>query len=175
MTHIARRSNPYDIRGTSLLNRLFRCYVPGTTARMSDGSCKPIEEVKVVVSGGITDVRESNGVALTGQTWVYTDTISVQGLNEVSIESPEKYILAQNYPNPFNPSTTIQFAIPEQSFVKLEIFNTLGEKVDVLLAEELNAGTYRFDWNAKNLTSGIYYYSLTADNFRHTRKLILLK
>jgi hypothetical protein len=88
---------------------------------------------------------------------------------------PDGFALEQNFPNPFNPSTTIRFAVPEQSFVRLEIFNTLGEKVDVLLLEELNAGTYRVDWNGNNLTSGTYYYSLTTDNFRQTKKLILLK
>lgn len=88
---------------------------------------------------------------------------------------PDGFALEQNFPNPFNPSTTIRFSVPEQSFVRLEIFNTLGEKVDVLLAEELNAGKYKYDWNGNNLTSGAYYYSLTTDNFRQTRKLILLK
>ena len=97
------------------------------------------------------------------------------GVEKESEVIPDEFTLAQNYPNPFNPSTTIQFSVPEQSFVSLEIFNTLGEKVDLLLAEELNAGTYRYNWNAGNLTSGIYYYSLSADNFRQTKKLILLK
>jgi N-acetylneuraminic acid mutarotase len=124
---------------------------------------------KVVLAGGVT-----NGPALSAQTWVFTDTVTVLGLNDHGVK-PVGYSLNQNYPNPFNPSTTIQFSIPEQAFVKLEIFNTLGEKVDVLLNEELNAGTYEYKWNAKNLTNGIYYYSLTSENFRQTKKLILLK
>jgi hypothetical protein len=97
------------------------------------------------------------------------------GVEKESEIVPDRFTLSQNYPNPFNPSTTIQFAIPEQSFVKLEIFNTLGEKVDILLSEELTVGTYKYNWNAFNLASGIYYYSLTANNFRQTKKLILLK
>lgn len=87
----------------------------------------------------------------------------------------DDFSLEQNYPNPFNPRTTIQFSIPEQSFVTLVIFNSIGEKVDVLFEGELNTGTYKYDWNAGGLTSGTYYYSLTADNFSRARKLILLK
>jgi hypothetical protein len=88
---------------------------------------------------------------------------------------PDDFKLEQNYPNPFNPSTTIQFSIPEQSFVTLEIFNSLGEKVDLLIAEELDTGKYKFNWNAGNLTSGTYYYILIANDFRQAKKLILLK
>lgn len=98
--------------------------------------------------------------------------------SSVEMESdvvPDGFALEQNFPNPFNPSTTIQFSISKQSFVTLEIYNSLGEKVDVLIAEELNAGKYKFNWNAENLTSGTYYYSITADNFRQAKKLILLR
>ena len=135
---------------------------------------RSVNELKIVVSGGITDVPENIGVTLTGQTWVFTDTVTVNGINDLRVE-PVSYSLNQNYPNPFNPSTTIQFSIPEQTIIGLEIFNTLGEKVDVLLNEELNAGTYEYKWTADNLTSGIYFYSLTSENFRQTKKLILLK
>lgn len=135
---------------------------------------RSVNELKIVVSGGITDVPENIGVTLTGQTWVFTDTVTVNGINDLRVE-PVSYSLNQNYPNPFNPSTTIQFSIPEQTIIELEIFNTLGEKVDVLLNEELNAGTYEYKWTADNLTSGIYFYSLTSENFRQTKKLILLK
>jgi N-acetylneuraminic acid mutarotase len=135
---------------------------------------RSVNELKIVVSGGITDAPESIGVVLTGQTWVFTDTVSVLGLNDHGVK-PVGYNLNQNYPNPFNPSTTIQFSIPEQTIIKLEIFNTLGEKADVLVNEKLNAGTYEYEWTTENLTSGIYYYSLTSENFRQTKKLILLK
>ena len=83
--------------------------------------------------------------------------------------------MSQNFPNPFNPSTTIQFSIPEQTFVTLEVFNTLGEKVSTLVSEELNAGIYKFEWNAKRLPSGIYFYTLNAGSFTQIKKMILLK
>jgi hypothetical protein len=88
---------------------------------------------------------------------------------------PTEYSLNQNYPNPFNPSTTIQFSIPEQSFVKLEIFNTLGEKITTLVSEELSTGNYKYEWNAEGLISGIYFYKINSNNFSQTKKLVLLK
>jgi Secretion system C-terminal sorting domain len=99
-------------------------------------------------------------------------TVSVEAVdNQISSE----YLLEQNYPNPFNPSTTIQFSIPEQSIVKLEVFNTLGEKVSTLVSEELKAGNYKYDWNAENLSSGIYFYRLNTNNFSEKKKMIFLK
>jgi hypothetical protein len=88
---------------------------------------------------------------------------------------PEKFILSQNYPNPFNPSTTIEFAIPEQSFVRLEVFNTLGEKIATLVSEELNAGSYKYDWEAADLPSGVYLYRLQTAAFSTSKKMILLR
>ena len=123
---------------------------------------------RVAISGGIT-----TGPALTNQTWVFTETI--QGINIEEGEIPEEYSLMQNYPNPFNPSTTIRFSIPAASYVTLEVFNALGEKVDVLVSEELSAGTYKYEWKAKDLTSGIYFYKLQTGSFVETKKMILLK
>jgi len=110
----------------------------------------------------------SNGARIFKRTFVV-------GVEEVTSEVPVSYQLAQNYPNPFNPNTTIQFSIPEPSFVKLEIFNTLGEKISTLVSEELNAGNYKYDWNAENLTSGIYFYRLSTSNFSEMKKMIFLK
>lgn len=105
---------------------------------------------------------------------------SVEGENDII---PDEISLWQNYPNPFNPSTKIQFAIPQSSFVTIEVFNALGESVGVLVSEELNAGTYSYTWNAKNLTSGIYFYriqaldpeSISGQSFVQTKKMILVK
>jgi subtilisin family serine protease len=88
---------------------------------------------------------------------------------------PQNYNLSQNYPNPFNPNTNIKFSIPQTSFVTLEVFNALGESVDVLFSEELNAGSYNYDWNASNLTSGIYFYRLQTAEFVETKKMTLMK
>lgn len=86
-----------------------------------------------------------------------------------------QYILEQNFPNPFNPSTTIEFFLPETVPVQLTIFNQLGEQVASLINHNLLAGVHRFEWQAGDLPSGIYYYKLNAGNFSNTKKLILLK
>jgi hypothetical protein len=88
---------------------------------------------------------------------------------------PEEYVLSDNFPNPFNPSTTIQFAIPEQSFVKLEIYNSLGEKIKTLVNEDMPAGIYSVDWNAENLPSGTYIYHIQTNSFIKSKKMILMK
>jgi len=96
---------------------------------------------------------------------------------------PDKYTLAQNYPNPFNPGTTIEFALPTAGFVTLSIFNILGEQVATLVSENLTAGSYKYEWDASELTSGIYFYRLqsvdpessSGQGFVKTKKMILLR
>lgn len=120
-----------------------------------------------IIVGGIADNTN------TGAVWVFVPgTTSVQ---QTSNETPMSFLLEQNYPNPFNPSTNIQFALPQSGYVTLEILNVTGERVDVLISEELNAGNYNYEWNAANLTSGIYFYQLNAGSFVETRKMVLLK
>ncbi|MEK7249485.1 MAG: T9SS type A sorting domain-containing protein, partial [Bacteroidota bacterium] len=88
---------------------------------------------------------------------------------------PANFSLSQNYPNPFNPSTTIEFALPHSSFVSLNVFTVLGEKVATLVADRLNAGTHAVHWNATGLPSGVYFYRLEAAVFTQTKRLILLR
>jgi len=128
------------------------------------------EEIKVVIAGGITP-----GPTVSNQTWIFTDTVQVVGINKIDNTIPEDYELFQNYPNPFNPSTIIRFSIPAVSFVTLEVFSALGEKVEVLVSEELSAGTYKYEWKAEDLTSGIYFYRLSTESFSEIKKMILLK
>jgi hypothetical protein len=100
--------------------------------------------------------------------------------NDKMIPVPEEYALYQNFPNPFNPSTTFRFDIPEDSRVKLEIYNILGQKVFTLLNADMEAGYHKATWNGMDATgrkmaSGIYIYKLKAGTFTKTRKMILLK
>ncbi len=88
---------------------------------------------------------------------------------------PKEFKLYQNYPNPFNPSTTIQFALPKESFTKLEIFNALGQKITTLFSETLLPGIYKYKWDAGGFSSGVYFYRIIADNFVQTKKLLLMK
>jgi len=102
----------------------------------------------------------------------YSDKITVE-LGELVKE----YKLEQNYPNPFNPSTEIKFSIPQNSNVKLELFNMLGEKVATLINQEMTAGSHNYQLSISNyqLSSGIYLYKLQSGNFVQTRKLMLIK
>ncbi len=79
---------------------------------------------------------------------------------EQSGSMPSHFTLEQNYPNPFNPSTNIQFALSQSSFVALEVFNALGERIDVLVSKELNTGSYEVNFNSRGLTSGVYFYKM---------------
>lgn len=82
--------------------------------------------------------------------------------------------LFQNYPNPFNPTTNISVSIPKSGIYKLKIYNILGQEVASLLNKQINAGNYTFNFDASNLTSGIYFYKFTSKNFSHTKKMILI-
>ncbi|KAB2841876.1 MAG: T9SS type A sorting domain-containing protein [Melioribacteraceae bacterium] len=101
----------------------------------------------------------------------YSNTTAVNIINGL----PAEYNLSQNYPNPFNPSTKINFSIPENEFVSLKIFNAVGEQVQELVNQNLSAGSYTVDFNAGDLSSGIYFYSLTGNNFSSIKKMILIK
>lgn len=110
-----------------------------------------------------------------GNSYVLTNSnISVLKVGSDAI-TPAAYSLEQNYPNPFNPSTTIKFAIPEVSNVKLTIYNILGQKVAELVNSTLEAGSYTFNWNAMNVASGLYFYELNTNNFTAIKKMTLLK
>lgn len=89
--------------------------------------------------------------------------------------TPKSYNLMQNYPNPFNPSTTIEYSIPSGSFVSLKIYDMAGKEVSTLVSKQQELGTYIVDWNASNLSSGVYFYRLNAGNFTETKKMILAK
>jgi photosystem II stability/assembly factor-like uncharacterized protein len=97
--------------------------------------------------------------------------------NEISVEvrKPFEYVLEQNYPNPFNPGTVINYSIPQDGIVTIEIFNLLGEKLATLLDEIQVAGRYEINFDASNLSSGIYVYGLKAGKFNVLKKMLLIK
>ena len=100
---------------------------------------------------------------------------NVTGIEAFKSDLPEEFFLEQNYPNPFNPSTTISFSIPNEELVSLKVFNSLGEQVAELINETKPAGNYSVSFDASKLTSGVYYYKISAGNFFQTRKMILVK
>ncbi len=88
---------------------------------------------------------------------------------------PVKFNLAQNFPNPFNPTTKINFSIPESGIVNLKIYDLLGREVAKLINSEMQPGNYSYDFNAGQLSSGMYFYKIEAGKFSQTRKMMLLK
>ncbi|MCK5330269.1 MAG: T9SS type A sorting domain-containing protein, partial [Candidatus Marinimicrobia bacterium] len=115
-----------------------------------------------------------------GDYYFWSDSFTVHVEPEVGIAGeegilPDKFALHQNYPNPFNPITTIQYDLPEQSHVTIAIYDLLGREVTTLFSETQEAGYKSIQWNATNVSSGMYFYQIRAGNFVQTRKMVLLK
>ncbi len=112
----------------------------------------------------------------------FVGAVGSTGVREIGGELPQDFKLEQNYPNPFNPLTNINFQLPRLSSVNLKVYNVLGQEVAELLNGEMNAGKYEVTFDASKLSSGIYYYRLTAVDTKtgqllmnNSRKAILLK
>ena len=148
----------------------------------------------VYLSGDDGGIWASFSSGLPGNTRVWSLTVSSDGifagtnrgiwrrpLSEMttdvknSIELPKNFSLEQNYPNPFNPTTTINYSLPKRSLVTLKIYDVLGREIATLVNEEKNSGTYKVIWDAKNMTSGVYFYQLRVGSFSQTEKMILLR
>ena len=96
-------------------------------------------------------------------------------VNPISYNVPDKFSLYQNYPNPFNPVTRIKFDITKREAVKLKIFDLLGREIKTLVNEQLQPGTYEFEWDGTKYSSGIYFYEIISDKYTETRKMVLIK
>jgi len=106
----------------------------------------------------------------------YSDPVQVEVLTGVLEKPvPTVYSLDQNYPNPFNPATVIDFALPHQSHVKLEVYNIIGQKVATLVDEIRQVGYYSERFDAKNLASGLYFYRLSTNEVSFLKKMTILK
>ncbi|HMQ68103.1 MAG TPA: T9SS type A sorting domain-containing protein [Ignavibacteria bacterium] len=97
------------------------------------------------------------------------------GINQISSYIPDKFNLYNNYPNPFNPGTVIRFDISNSQFVKLSVYNMLGEEVTNLVNENLSPGSYSVDFNASDLSSGMYFYRIETPGFVQTKRMVLVK
>jgi hypothetical protein len=98
----------------------------------------------------------------------------ISNINNVA-QISERFILYQNYPNPFNPVTIIEFDLPKTTRVCLKVYNILGEEVATLLSASLHPGSHSVEWNASNLSSGVFLYRLEAGDYVQTRKMVLMK
>lgn len=105
----------------------------------------------------------------------YDGSVSFSHEVEVNAEYLNGFELMQNYPNPFNPVTTINFSLPEKTFVDLSVYDILGNKIQTLLSEEIDVGKHSVNFNAESLSSGVYIYKLNGNDFSFSRKMQLIK
>ena len=149
--------------GTDITNATDSIYII-STASLSDG--------------GAYNCRITNTIAT--DLAIYSRTVNVEVIDPSGFLSeeanlPEAYDLFQNYPNPFNPVTKIKFALPEAAEVRIDIHNVLGQKVLTILDEKRPAGYHYISFNAENLVSGVYFYTIQTDNFSKVKKMLLVK
>jgi hypothetical protein len=107
--------------------------------------------------------------------WSIRAKVSFVSINTISTEVPSNYSLSQNYPNPFNPTTNIKFAVAKTGFVTLKVYDLSGKEVASLVNNNLSAGTYNYAFDGSKLSSGIYFYTIRANDFSETKKMMLIK
>lgn len=105
----------------------------------------------------------------------YNGAFNYSDIVEVVIDLPLEYSLNQNYPNPFNPSTKIKYSVPEQNLVSIVVYGVTGEEIATLVNEVKEAGNYEIEFNALQLSSGVYFYRMTSGDFTSVKKLSVLK
>lgn len=118
----------------------------------------------------------SEGILFAGtESGIYRTVESTTDINEHEVIVPIEFLLFQNYPNPFNPTTSIRYQLPQSGNVKLKVYDLLGKEVITLVDEEKPAGNYEIKFDASNVPSGVYFYSINAGDFSDTKKMILIK
>lgn len=111
----------------------------------------------------------------TGSLSLWEVNLTPTSVYDHNTELISSFELFQNYPNPFNPSTTIDFSIPHSAFITLKVFSLLGEEIATLIREHLQAGSHSVQFDASNLQSGVYFYTLQSGSSRISKKMLLLK
>ncbi len=146
------------------------------------GSFKPHSPLSVFngteISGiWILKIKNTGGNQgeLRGWSMEFDVNESTIGIQHVSSEIPKGYSLSQNYPNPFNPVTNIKFSIPKSGLITLKVYDIIGREVEQLINQTMNAGIYKYDFDASHLSSGVYFYRMTAGDFTETKKMLMIK
>ena len=118
-------------------------------------------------------VQASDGILSVLSTHIISagKVVGVQKISEI----PTEYALCQNFPNPFNPTTSIRFAVPKESFIKLSVFNVLGQEIMNLVNKVYSPGNYQVSFDASKLNSGIYFYQIKSNDFVSSKKMMVLK
>jgi hypothetical protein len=157
----------------------------GTARKYEDTDVSAMEQYfyYLTVYDDGTQNWEDPGVSLeSGRFWCWTGwiqegiTISTSSVNSgANLEIPKVYTLYQNYPNPFNPTTSIDFSLPKSEFVTLKIYNILGEEIATILNNKLQAGNHTYQFDGSHLASGVYLCRIEAGEYKHVKKMILLR
>jgi len=105
----------------------------------------------------------------------YDGTFNYSDVVNITYDVPAEFVLSQNFPNPFNPSTRINYFVPKESFVSIKVYDFLGREVTTLVNETKSTGSYEIVFDASNMPSGTYFYTMIADNYSATKKMIILK
>ena len=147
-------------------------YYKGQVASGFTGTIVPSKESYTF----LPDQRDYTAITTHQTDQDFVGTVLIVGVGDDQNQPiPDEFTLMQNYPNPFNPYTTVRFDLPERANVLLEVFNICGQKIVTLTDAEYSAGIHLIGWDASAISSGMYFYRLTAGDFIDTKKMILLK
>ncbi|MCL4550536.1 MAG: T9SS type A sorting domain-containing protein [Bacteroidetes bacterium] len=133
------------------------------------------EEIVAEKYGVVNILKEGPAAVLSGAIINGKQYGTIVSVEETKVNLPSDIVLYNNYPNPFNPTTIISFSVPHKSQIKLSVFDVLGREVSILANGIYETGKYEISFNASNLPSGIYFYSLANGSSSITRKMILMK
>lgn len=128
------------------------------------------DDEEIFIGGRVADIE--NGWDFLAMKIIQKVGVSTENAQQ---STPNSIHLNQNFPNPFNPSTNIQFVLPEKSHVQIEVYDSMGRRVEKLANRTYSAGSHSIDFNAENLSSGIYFYRLIASNTVITKQMVLIK
>ncbi len=100
---------------------------------------------------------------------------AIAEIKNIEMHLPQDYVLQQNYPNPVNTQAMIEYSLPIDGYVKMDLYNVLGQKLITIVSEYKYAGTHRVELVTQSLSSGIYFYKMSANNFIQTKKIVVIK
>jgi hypothetical protein len=152
--------------------------INGTTGEIS--ATFPHDELGIskicdINNDGDDEIYRNAGYMYTSEVHIYHVVNDATGINDDNSQIPSSFRLYPAYPNPFNASTTIQYDLVKNSPVEISIYNIMGQKIETLVDQRQEAGHHQVIWDASYVSSGIYFYKITAGDFTETKKMVLIK
>lgn len=171
---IHNQSSIGEIWGLNIIDSTWKRFLPNTIDSLSNRpeiSVRALNDsVYFYLFGGL-----QNNSTASANSERYSFGNPFIGITGNGNKIPDKFILNQNYPNPFNPVTTISYEVPKSTFVKIVLFDILGREIKTLVNDYLHTGKYEIKFNVQNLSSGIYIYTMSSENVKISKKMIILK